>query len=74
MSPEVFLEFKQLTSAVFVERLNRFAVRCRLGDTDELVEAHLADPGRLKELLVLEPTYIYSPLINLDGRRNGLCY
>jgi len=44
MSLEVFLEFKQLTSAVFVERPNRFVVRCRLGDTDELVEAHLADP------------------------------
>ena len=52
MSLEVFLEFKQLTSAVFVERPNRFVVRCRLGDPDELVEAHLADPGRLKELLV----------------------
>lgn len=43
-----------LEPAIFVERPNRFVVRCRLerGDPANVVEAHLADPGRLRELLV----------------------
>lgn len=43
-----------LTPALFVERPNRFVVRARLeeGGPDGPVEAHLPDPGRLKELLV----------------------
>ncbi len=37
----------------FVECPNRFLIRCALEDGDKnVVEAHLADPGRLKELLV----------------------
>lgn len=36
--------------AVFLERPNRFLLRCQLGK--EVVEAHLADPGRLRELLI----------------------
>ena len=40
-----------LIDAAFVERPNRFVVRARL-DSGRGVEAHLADPGRLVELLV----------------------
>lgn len=43
---------KMLTKAVFVERPNRFVIHCRLADSEEIVIAHLADPGRLKELLI----------------------
>lgn len=45
------IEFGELTTAIFIERPNRFLVSCRL-ETGEVVEAHLADPGRLKELLL----------------------
>jgi sugar fermentation stimulation protein A len=64
---ELSLNFeKRPRQAVFVERPNRFLVRCRLMPTEgdcsrsrtgenpegPLVEAHLPDPGRLKELLL----------------------
>lgn len=42
----------KLQEAVFVERPNRFLVRCRPLGQDEPVDAHLADPGRLRELLI----------------------
>lgn len=41
-----------LEAASFLQRPNRFLVLCRLARTGETVAAHLADPGRLKELLV----------------------
>lgn len=41
-----------LSQAAFVRRPNRFLLQVRLADTGEVVEAHLADPGRLKELLL----------------------
>lgn len=41
-----------LTEGRFVERPNRFVVRCRLDEGCEPVDAHLADPGRLRELLL----------------------
>lgn len=53
-----------LVAARFVERPNRFLVRCRLEgepppdgpahDRTEVVDAHLPDPGRLNELLVAD--------------------
>lgn len=43
---------KVLKKAVFLDRPNRFVIHCRLADTGEKVAAHLADSGRLKELLV----------------------
>ncbi len=43
-----------LEEASFLERPNRFLVVCRLQRTGEVVAAHLADPGRLKELLLPE--------------------
>ena len=42
----------RLREAVFLERPNRFLVRCRPVGEAEPVDAHLADPGRLRELLV----------------------
>jgi len=39
-----------LEAATFVERPNRFIVRCRMED-GAVVAAHLADPGRLSDLL-----------------------
>jgi len=41
-----------LVEATFVERPNRFLLQVRLEDTGEVVQAHMADPGRLKELLL----------------------
>ena len=41
-----------LCEAVFVERPNRFLLRCSMPDRGEPVEVHMADPGRLKELLL----------------------
>lgn len=52
MLSSISLEFGPLVPARFVERPNRFVVHCRLESSGELVAAHLADPGRLKELLV----------------------
>lgn len=43
---------RPLTKAVFLERPNRFVVHCQLEETKEKVAAHLADPGRLTELLL----------------------
>ncbi|MBT8398140.1 MAG: DNA/RNA nuclease SfsA [Gemmatimonadetes bacterium] len=41
-----------LSKARFVDRLNRFLLQVRLEDTGHVVEAHMADPGRLRELLL----------------------
>lgn len=62
MKKDVSVQFDHiLQKASFLERPNRFLLRCMMpADCDdlctltgeEIVEAHLADPGRLKELLV----------------------
>ena len=41
-----------LAEASFLQRPNRFLLLCRLRHTGEVVAAHLADPGRLKEILL----------------------
>jgi sugar fermentation stimulation protein A len=41
-----------LAASRFVERPNRFVVRCELDLGGTMVEAHLPDPGRLTDLLV----------------------
>lgn len=41
-----------LCEATFVARPNRFLLHCALPGEDGPVEVHLADPGRLKELLL----------------------
>ena len=38
--------------ATFIERPNRFRVVARLQSTDVVIDAHCADPGRMRELLV----------------------
>jgi sugar fermentation stimulation protein A len=43
-----------LTQARFLRRPNRFLLQVRLEDTGKEVEAHMADPGRLRELLIPE--------------------
>lgn len=63
MAEKVFVGFGDLTKARFLERPNRFVIRCRFEDTGEEVEAHLADPGRLRELLL--------PSVELYLRRAG---
>jgi len=52
MTEPVSIRFGDLATASFLDRPNRFIVRCRLTETGEDVQAHLADPGRLKELLL----------------------
>jgi sugar fermentation stimulation protein A len=44
------LKFPSLAEALFIERLNRFAVLVNMGGKEEV--AHLHDPGRLQELLI----------------------
>lgn len=50
----MFIPFdeKNLVFSQFIERPNRFIIRCHLEKNNEVVEAHLADSGRLTELLV----------------------
>ena len=43
-----------LTQARFLRRPNRFLLQVRLEDTGKEVEAHMADPGRQRELLIPE--------------------
>ena len=52
MQKSIALRFGDLVKATFLERPNRFIVRCRIDGSGEEAEAHLADPGRLKELLL----------------------
>ncbi|WP_078597453.1 DNA/RNA nuclease SfsA [Evansella clarkii] len=49
---------ENLIRAKFIERPNRFIVKCHIEESNELAEAHLPDPGRLLELLVPD-TVIY---------------
>ena len=41
-----------------MERPNRFLIRCRVSGEAEIQEVHLADPGRLRELLLPEARVI----------------
>lgn len=43
---------RQLKKAIFVDRPNRFIIHCHFPGSEDLVVAHLPDPGRLTELLV----------------------
>lgn len=57
-----------LAPARFLERPNRFLVRCRLEETGRTVEAHLPDPGRLTELLVPERRVRLRPASGRDRK------
>ena len=51
---DIFLPFneKNIVFSRFIDRPNRFIIRCQLEESAEIIEAHLADSGRLKELLI----------------------
>ena len=68
MQEKYSIVFGSLTRATFIERPNRFLVRCRLESSGEVVEAHLADPGRLKELL-LPKTLLYLKFVDNPKRK-----
>nr|WP_238389663.1 DNA/RNA nuclease SfsA [Virgibacillus sp. MSP4-1] len=44
----------------FIERKNRFILRCQLTETKQEITVHLQDPGRLKELLIPNNTIYVS--------------
>jgi len=59
MSKKVFVGFPAaLKKMTFVERPNRFILHCYDEETEQIEKVHLADPGRLIELLV-EGVMIY---------------
>ena len=59
MSKKVFVGFPAaLKKMTFVERPNRFILHCYDEETEQIEKVHLADPGRLIELLV-EGAMIY---------------
>lgn len=58
----VCLTFPPLVRARFVDRENRFRVRVRIDQTEDL--AYLANPGRLKELLIPGQTVWLSPAMS----------
>lgn len=62
------IRFGPLKLASFVERPNRFIVHARLEDSNEIVQAHLADPGRLKELL-LPGARLYLRFVDKPNRK-----
>lgn len=51
----------------FVERPNRFTVTFKY--EDKLENAHLRDPGRLKELLIPDVDLILRPALNMANRK-----
>lgn len=53
-----------LASSRFVSRHNRFLLQVRLEDTGEVLDAHMADPGRLRELLLPEKRIWIRPASN----------
>lgn len=58
---------KDLIKGNFVERPNRFTVTFKIGN--ELENAHLRDPGRLKELLIHDANLILRPALNTANRK-----
>ena len=58
---------RELIPAAFVDRPNRFLVRCRLED-GRLVRAFLPNPGRMRELLL---PGVPLRLVEADGRGTG---
>ena len=59
------LQFGPIQKARFVERPNRFLVRCHV-DRLGIVEAFLPNPGRLWELLLPDATLFLTPAAELD--------
>jgi sugar fermentation stimulation protein A len=57
-----------LSAARFVRRHNRFLLQVRLEVTGILADAHMADPGRLKELLLPGKRLWLKPAANPDRK------
>lgn len=65
MCEKVFVGFPaELKKMTFVERPNRFILHCFNEETKELEKVHLADPGRLIELLIEGVTIYVLPSAN----------
>ncbi|MGB9936400.1 MAG: DNA/RNA nuclease SfsA [Methanobacterium sp.] len=58
---------KNLIMGKYVDRSNRFTVTFEY--KNELHNAHLRDPGRLKELLIPGIDLILRPAVNIEGRK-----
>lgn len=56
------MKFDKLIQASFVKRLNRFTVVCQLQNQSQQVLAHLANTGRLQELLITGATVFLKPV------------
>lgn len=61
--------FSNVVEARFVRRLNRFAVECSLDDN--MIQAHLPNPGRLWELLLPGKTVFLTAHDASQGRSTG---
>jgi len=57
-----------LALASFLQRYNRFLLQVRLEDTGEAIDVHMADPGRLKELLLPEKRIWLRPASNPERK------
>ena len=55
--------------ATFIARPNRFRVEARLHETGEIISAHCADPGRLRELLLPDVTVYVSKAAENSKRK-----
>lgn len=65
MSKKVFVGFPAaLKKMTFVERPNRFILHCYDEETEQIEKVHLADPGRLIELLVVGAMIYVLPSTN----------
>ncbi|MGM0670182.1 MAG: DNA/RNA nuclease SfsA [Gemmatimonadota bacterium] len=53
-----------LVRSRFVQRYNRFLLQVRLEDSGHLADVHMADPGRLRELLLPEKLVWLKPAAN----------
>ncbi|GAF22302.1 MULTISPECIES: DNA/RNA nuclease SfsA [Shouchella] len=62
--------FPTLVKTTFIERPNRFILLVKREDTGEQIEAHLPDPGRLKELLVEQAT-IWVEYVDKSSRKTS---
>ena len=65
MSSSISEDFAQpLVRMVFKERPNRFILTCLYEETNTIETVHLADPGRLKELLIKDTAVYVLPSTN----------
>lgn len=60
------MKFPQLVEGTFVERLNRFAITAKIGGIKHRV--FMANPGRMKELMIPGVKVLLSPASNPERR------